>query len=422
MKPARTGKTFAALVAVSVLTFTANRVFAGSAGFSTIIDNGPSSNRVDIMFLGDGYTAEEIGTTYVSHIDAMLTHMFNEGEDPFPRYAKFFNVHRIDVVSQESGADVPPEGIFRNTALDATYYHDDSNARALYINSAKANEIRHNSMIDAAMSVDMQLVTVNDSRYGGAAGAYAVFAGGHPRGPEIALHEMGHSFADLADEYGGSATVYRGSEPQEANVTALPSGEKWADWIGYDQPGIGEISVYEGAAYHDSGLFRPSETSKMRALGRPFDAVSREKIILDLYDLVDPLDGWLGNDHILSDSDYLWVDVIDPDVIDVEWFVDNELIRGAGGETFDIGELALTAGTHTITARAFDSTDWVRIDRNSLEQTVNWIVQVQPPPPVPEPTTLGLVAAGAFGWMGRFRFPSIAARRRGSRGHPMLCC
>ncbi|MGA9383317.1 MAG: M64 family metallopeptidase, partial [Phormidium sp.] len=79
-------------------------------------DNGPSSNRVDIVFLGDGYTAADINTTYNSHINSMLNWMFLGNENPYPRYKNFFNVYRLDIISQERGADIPPKGIFRNTA------------------------------------------------------------------------------------------------------------------------------------------------------------------------------------------------------------------------------------------------------------------------------------------------------------------
>ncbi|HHH75644.1 MAG TPA: hypothetical protein ENL03_01305, partial [Phycisphaerae bacterium] len=77
-----------------------------TSGYATIVDTGPSSNRVDIVFLGDGYTASEIDTVYPTHIDNMLTHMFNAGEDPFPRYSNYFNIHKVDVISEQSGADI----------------------------------------------------------------------------------------------------------------------------------------------------------------------------------------------------------------------------------------------------------------------------------------------------------------------------
>ena len=105
---------------------------SAAADYTTMVNNGPSSNRIDIVFLGDGYLAGDLNTTYVSHINTMLNHMFNQGEDPFVRYANFFNVHRVNVASSQTGTDIPP-GTFRNPALDASYYYDGVTERLLYI-------------------------------------------------------------------------------------------------------------------------------------------------------------------------------------------------------------------------------------------------------------------------------------------------
>jgi hypothetical protein len=242
-----------------------------------MVDNGPSSNRVDIVFLGDGYTASQIDTVYVTHIQGMLDHMFAPGEDPFPRYQEFFNVHRVNVVSNESGADVPPEGIYRDTALDASYYYHGGPEQLLYINSLIAESRLSEALAGTGISPDMKLVTVNDTRYGGGGGTYAVYAGGSGTSTEIALHELGHSFSDLADEYATGGT-YTGPEPDEVNITKSPTGQKWERWLGYtdpDHPAMGPIGVYEGAGGYSAGLYRPSLNSKMRSLGQPFDAVSR---------------------------------------------------------------------------------------------------------------------------------------------------
>ena len=353
--------------------------------YSTIIDNGSSANRVDIVFMGDGYTTTDLGSggAYQTHISSMLNHLFQDQEDPFPRYEKFFNVHRIDVVSNQTGADVPPENVFRDTALDASYFFDGVTDRLLYINQAKADQIQNTSLAGAPFTAEMQLVTVNSERYGGGGGAYAVYAGANVSASEVALHELGHSFSGLADEYGGFTDLYTGGEPSEINVSKNASGIKWSQWLGYDQPGIGIIGSYEGARYYDRGLYRPSMNSKMRSLGTPFDAVSREKIILDIYSKVDPLDTWRSNTGLITGSNQtLWVDTVDPNVIRVEWQVDGVPVAGASGETFNPQAFGVSQGTHTITARAFDPTDWVRINRGQLEQTISWTVEINAGPTI----------------------------------------
>jgi hypothetical protein len=293
---------------------------ASAQTFNTMINNGPSANRVDIVFLGDGYTAADHSAgTYVNHITGYINYMFTPGAlvDPFPRYNKFFNVHRVNVVSAQSGADQPQNGIFRNTALDASYRWDGVTDRLLYISESKANAALATGLAGTGVTAEMKYVVVNDSLYGGGGGNYAVYAGANSASHEIALHEVGHSFARLADEYGGFPGPYSGAEPTEVNVTKDPTGDKWSRWHGYNQPGIGIIGSYEGARYYDTGLFRPSDNSKMRSLNRPFDAVSREKFNLDIYELVDPLDSWTPNGNTLTNPGSLAVVRID--VMSLRW-------------------------------------------------------------------------------------------------------
>ena len=138
----------------------------------------------------------------------------------------------------------------------------------------------------------------------------------------------------------------------------------------------------------------------MNSLNRPFDAVSREQIILDIYALVDPLDSWLDNSASLINPDELFVSRIDDEVIDLQWFVDGELVSGATDEMFDLTSLDLDAGGHVVLARAFDPTGfdpvdgWVRRDSSELEQFVSWNVMVAT---VPEPTGLALLGMGLVG-------------------------
>ncbi|MDQ3621541.1 MAG: M64 family metallopeptidase [Verrucomicrobiota bacterium] len=150
---------------------------------------------MDIVFLGDGYTSTELGT-YQTHINAMIGHLFDNGQDPFPRYERYFNAHRIDVTSEQSGADDPRVNFYVDTALDATYRYDGVTQRLLYLNSAKASDALSIGL-GGALTADMRLVSVNATQYGGGGGTYAVYAGGNSAATEIALHELGHSFAGL---------------------------------------------------------------------------------------------------------------------------------------------------------------------------------------------------------------------------------
>jgi hypothetical protein len=136
----------------------------------------------------------------------------------------------------------------------------------------------------------------------------------------------------------------------------------------------------------------------MRNLNQPFDAVSREKIILDIYAIVDPLDAHLSNIIPLIDPPELWVEAIDPRIIDVEWFVNGTKVPGARGEHFRLLDHGFGAGFYNVHARAYDPMGfdpvegWVRRNQDQLEQTVSWTVTQT----IPEPSTLVLVALGVM--------------------------
>ncbi len=382
--------------------------------YNTIISNGASSNRVDMIFIGDGYQIGEINSTYTTHINNTLGHFFASA--PLSRYSSFFNVHRVNVISNESGADKPLDGIYVDTALNASYSWGGSVERCLYFDTGLANAAVASALAGTGIDTNdgMLLGTVNDSQYGGCGGQWGVYAGANSAANEIALHEIGHSFANLADEYFYTNDHYSGPEPSQWNVTADPNSGKWDRWLGYDDPDsdIGPIGYYEGGRYNATGIWRPSDNSKMRALNRPFDAVGREKFINDIYLEVDPLDDWLDLGATgYVDPPELWVDTVDADVINVEWFVDG-LSLGVLGETLNLNGLGLGIGEYTITARAYDSIldhaftgdslDWWRLDADLLQQFVSWNIVVS----IPEPGStalLGLCAAGLI----------LSRRRRG---------
>ena len=390
---------------------------ASGQTLTTVLDSGPSSNRVDMVFVGDGYQAHEIETTYASDVDSTLSFLFDSGIAPFPRYKKFFNAHRVNVISNESGADDPANNITVDTALNATY-NTGGTDRCLYFSNTAANLAVAQAVFasSANIDIDMRLGAVNSSKYGGCGGQWAVWAASNSSARSIAIHEVGHSFADLADEYANNNDLYTGNEPSEVNATADQNSGKWDRWVGYDDPdtNVGEIGYYEGARYFGRGMWRPSLNSMMRNLNRPFDAISRERFIEEIYEEVDPLDAFLAT-GIYESGDELWVETVDPDVINVEWFVDGQSL-GLLGENVDVNSFGLPAGTYTITARAYDeildhaytgnSLDWWRLqDTSLLEQTASWTVNI-----IPEPSSgfALVVATSLYGARRRQRSGKLA--------------
>jgi hypothetical protein len=232
--------------------------------------------------------------------------------------------------------------------------------------------------------VDWRAVTINagPDNWWNSGGGIMVFNGSFEprnRSASVALHEGGHSFHRLADEYGGN-DCSRQPAADLLNVTLDPTGrDKWGEWLTpepFDDVGrTGLHGAFEGAHYCDTGRYRPTDNSQMNQLPDYFNLPSMQKIVRDIYAIVDPIDAHTDNTAPLVDPARLEVSVIDPDVIKVEWSVDGRVVTANGGQCFTPSGLG--PGSHTVTARAYDDTEWVRGDRSALEQTVSFTVEVR---------------------------------------------
>ena len=351
---------------------------------TTVINNGPSSNRVDLVVLGDGYTSAEMGK-YMNDVQQFVLNMF--AQQPYFEYQRYFNVHRIDIASPHSGVDHPELGILKTTALDGTY-NCAGIQRLICVDTGKVTNIV--TSVTTATQRDLILVIVNDAEYGGSGGSVAV-SSTHPDGVEIVLHELGHSFALLADEYGGPPPPDCNAffEPPEVNATASTTlaAIKWKLWIAAGTPiptfrsAMGVPGLYEGAKYCDAGVYRPTYESKMRALGRPFEHINTEQHVKRTYNWVSPVDVFDPVSRILTirrgQTRRFSVTTVIPrtPTIGVRWLVDGQ--QKGVGSTFVFDSALYTSSTHTVQAVARDTTTMVRSDpANLLSETVPWSVTV----------------------------------------------
>ncbi|MBN1542762.1 peptidase M64 [candidate division KSB1 bacterium] len=221
-----------------------------------IQNSGPAAEKVDLVFLGDGYRLDEMDKYHRDVERAVAALFFVE---PFQRRQHDFNVWAVDVISSESGIDEPRSDRWRATALAASYNSLDS---PRYVLPADNRAVRDCA---AAAPYDAIAVLVNSPRYGGG-GIYNQFAvsftASQPPDPDwwcdyVFVHEFGHSFAGLGDEYYSSQVSYLdyyppGVEPWEPNLTSLldPQHVKWGDRI---LPGIPIPTPWEKAAYDSLG-------------------------------------------------------------------------------------------------------------------------------------------------------------------------
>jgi hypothetical protein len=337
------------------------------ASVVTLINNGPSSNRVDVVFVGDGYTAGQLGL-YAGHVQNLVNNFF--AIQPYATYAPYFNIHRVDVVSNEPGVDHDPTfPIWRDTALNMGFWCNGVE-RLLCVSVPLAHAYANN-----APDWQQIVAVANSSKYGGAGytdSAVGTLPGANAWALDTMRHEMGHSFGRLADEYGGNCT-FNGPEPWQANASKLTaaqmlsSGAKWGDWLNYN-PGPaydGLISTYQGALYCDLGIYRPTNNSLMRNLGRPFNLPSIEKLIIELYSIVEPIDDALPAGTYDANTT-LWVTPMQPlgHALDVQWsiYLDgfDQALPGETGWTFTPATLDLPPGVYDISVEVSDQTTFVR--------------------------------------------------------------
>lgn len=342
--------------------------------YETLIDNGPVDNRLDIVFVGDGYTVSDL-PTYATHVNNVVPGFFLE--EPFAAYASYFNVHRVDVISNESGVDEPGIGQVRDTALGMSV---SATSTGIYVNTSLAR-----AAAASAPQFEQVLAVANTTTYGGS-GYYTAdvgtFPGGNGSALGVALHEFGHSFGNLGDEYWTSGVTHGSYEPWQANLSIYDAAaqtaelRKWYRWL--DLP---NIDTFEGGNYAQFGIYRPSSASKMRTLGGDFEEVNVEQLVRVLYQTVSPIDDATpaSPDAYLAGTSFFVTPMQPADHnLDVQWAIDGVDVTGETGVNFTPDYEALSDTLHTVSVRVVDNTTRVRdegIRSQYMTDTRSWLVQ-----------------------------------------------
>ena len=358
----------------------------------TIESNGPVENRIDLVFVGDGYLENQL-SSYAARCRLSLEELFQE--EPFTSYRPFFNAHRVDVISAESGVDNDPtQGIERNTALDMGFWC--SGIERLLCVSVNAA----NSAANAAPDIDQIFAVANSTKYGGAgytSADIATFSSDNSSSMLVAIHELGHSLGELADEYDyGGGSTWTGGEVSETNVSIRTAAEmldqqsKWFRWIGFSQPGLGNHDTFEGARYYEQGIFRPTSTSMMRELSSPFNMPSREGLIIEFSKIVDLRDSQSPAASTVPADGVASVVAVEPlHGLQYRWFLDGAEISGATDPAIDLTSIAGLEEGAQLTIEIVDQTPMVR-DQDAratwMTRRVTWTVDA---PETPDPDLNG---------------------------------
>ena len=254
--------------------------------YNAWIGNEDINRAVDIVLLPEGYTQEEMGK-FVKDCDFFVQSLFAYA--PYDRYRNSFNVRGVMAPSQQSGCTEPGAHVYRNTAMRFSYWTFDSER---YCMSTDNRDIRD---LAGQVPYDQIYVLVNSEKYGGGGiyNFYCSSAVGNSYSSDIFIHEFGHGFAGLADEYYMDETGYgdfynNDIEPWEPNLTTLVDFDsKWRDMMDESTPiptpRIREyehtIGVFEGGGYESEGIYSPHMDCLMKTFrGHVFCPVCQRAI------------------------------------------------------------------------------------------------------------------------------------------------
>lgn len=386
---------------------------------------GEPEDRLNLVILGDGYTAEEM-SQFRDEVELHLNVQWSI--EPFRSYRNYFNVYLLETPSTESGVRCDPQTEDPEVVTPLRLHYADGcdepetargltygpapegdpdgadcseelgdrrctgdQQRAMYLEEYLAEELGEDDVDD--LNHIQTLALANTTSYGGIGGRHATTSGGSPQGPLITPHELGHSLGNLQDEYpysdrGVPGDPYEGDEPDSVHHTLhtteemVEQEEQWWRWLGEESESGGVIDRYESGMYAAEGVWRPSRNSMMRWLGYYFDQVSRER-------MTERISGMRDSESLAVRStpegevgaeDALWVHPPNPRYheLDVTWSVDGtEVTDTDNSRNLDLTELEPAPGQE-VTATVQDPTEFVRDpgirEAPMMTQTREWTI------------------------------------------------
>ncbi len=227
-----------------------------------LLDSGDPKEKIDVAILAEGYTEGEMDIFFKDAENAVENLLRHE---PFKSMKDRFNIVAVAAPSADSGVSVPREGLWKRTAVDShfdTFYSD------RYLTTLHLFKM-HDAL--AGVPYEHIIILANTDTYGGGGiyNSYTLTTAHHALFGPVVVHEFGHSFGGLTDEYAYDDQYveyyYPGIEPWEQNITTKVDFEsKWKDL--YDQ---GIVGLVEGGGYQTKGVWRPCEDCRMRTNSAP---------------------------------------------------------------------------------------------------------------------------------------------------------
>ncbi len=345
-------------------------VSSQSFDVDTLLWSGPTSKRINLVILGDGYQEEELDD-FSKDADDFMNSLFDVS--PFREYQSYFNVVIVKVPSNESGASHP--GTASDVTEPLTPIKGVDNIFGSRFDAFDIHRLlvaENTSLVNSVLAInfpsfDQVLVLANSPYYGGSGGQIPL-SSTHEDAAEIAIHEIGHSFAALRDEYyPGDVFALEAANMTKENQS---STIKWKNWL--QDNGVG---VYKHCCSGDaSSWYRPHENCKMRFLGVPFCAVCQEAIVETIHDLVSPVEAYQPfNIDPLEEQDTFSfnIDVIapSPNTIKIEWMLNGQAVD-KNVSSLALAHTDLPAGANQVIVNVQDTSHMLRVDNH---QSIHFI-------------------------------------------------
>ncbi|WJV44348.1 M64 family metallopeptidase [Streptomyces flavofungini] len=351
-----------------------------------IVQNGPVGSKADVVFVGDGYTASQQEDF---HADVRTKWAEVSAVEPYASYKNLFNVWAVEAHSRQSGVSGDPTSdVRKDTALGSAFYCDGIE-RLLCVDTNKVE-----AYASKAADPDLVIVLSNSTKYGGAGynditspsgyDGIATASSDNEQSSQVVAHETGHSLGKLADEYVYEEYGrYTGAEPWESNISKLTAAQltaqkkKWYRWIGQSSPDGGTVGAYEGGGYYPRGLYRPTDNSIMRTLGREFNSPGREAMIAGFHRHGSAVSAVTPTDKEVRRGQR--VKVLAAEGVRLRWSVDGRSVKkGVDARSITPKALGVPADgrAHKISVRATDPTRAVRDPelRKLLKGSLTWRV------------------------------------------------
>lgn len=341
--------------------------------------NADDSTLINLVFLAEGYT-ESQEQDFKDDVSWLAGSLFSES--PYSNYVSYFNTWGIFVASKESGADNPRENVYRDTYFGASYGKE-NRSLVTFGNSAAAFDLLAEHIPD----YDAACLLVNDTLNGGSGGSIAVVTT-YRYAPVNLSHEIGHTFAQLVDEYEAD---YATTPMESYNATSITDRNNipWKRWILPETPiptpkdttYKNVVGLFEGALYQSKGWYRPKLQCRMRSLDTSFCEICSEAHILKFYSRLSPItSSFPKNPEITYTGEETTLSVITrvpkPNTIKVTWLQNGAPVYS--GNSLPMHKLVLNEQKYVITAVVKDTTSLVRNSAadSIMSDSVTWNVNV----------------------------------------------